>query len=130
MKSNSRTNNQKSSKPRPAAKVAAQSAWVQWFAALPVGVMTCAAFSPALLNDFVNWDDDTILADYLIWGMDPFGYHFTNWLLHGAANSVLFYLVGRRILAAALSVNVEEEPSCSTPARLWRRSCLRSIRCA
>src|SRR2546425_12501542 len=35
--------------------------------------------------------------DYLIWGLDPAGYHITNLLLH-AANAVLFYLVGLRLL--------------------------------
>jgi Tfp pilus assembly protein PilF len=35
-------------------------------------------------------------VDYVIWGMDPFGYHLTNLLLH-AANSVVFYLVCLRL---------------------------------
>ena len=45
----------------------------------------------------------TFGIDYLIWGMDPFGYHLTNLLLH-AANAVLFYFVSRQLLSAALSI--------------------------
>ena len=39
--------------------------------------------------------------DYLLWGLEPFGYHLTNILLH-SANAVLFYFVTRRLLAIAL----------------------------
>src|SRR5262245_9417533 len=43
--------------------------------------------------------------DYLLWGLEPFGYHLTNILLH-SANAVLFYFVSRRLLAlAAPSIN-------------------------
>ncbi|HEX9418402.1 MAG TPA: hypothetical protein VGA81_05065, partial [Methylomirabilota bacterium] len=38
--------------------------------------------------------------DYLVWGMDPFGYHLTNLALH-AANAALFFLVAVRLLALA-----------------------------
>ena len=34
----------------------------------------------------------TFAMDYLVWGMNPLGYHLTNLLLH-AANAVLFYEV-------------------------------------
>ena len=143
MKSNKRTTNKRPSKAGPTRAAVANTARLQWLAPLLVAVATCAAFLPALLNDFVNWDDDTILTnnpyyrglgweqlrwmfttflmghyqpltwvtfgiDYLIWGMDPFGYHLTNLLLHGA-NSVLFYFVSRRLLSAALSIPAGEE---------------------
>ena len=39
----------------------------------------------------------TFGADYLVWGLDPLGYHLTNLLLH-AANAVVFYLVAFRLL--------------------------------
>lgn len=38
--------------------------------------------------------------DYVLWGMDPAGYHFTNLLIHAAAAAV-FYCVALRLLVAA-----------------------------
>src|SRR4029078_11689452 len=35
--------------------------------------------------------------DYLIWGMNPTGYHLTSLLFH-AANAVFFYFISRRML--------------------------------
>lgn len=43
----------------------------------------------------------TLGLDYLLWGMNPFGYHLTSLLLH-AANAVVFFFVVRRILTLAL----------------------------
>src|SRR5438874_1461524 len=43
----------------------------------------------------------TLGLDYLLWGMNPFGYHLTNLLLH-ATNAVIFYLVVLRLLTSAL----------------------------
>src|SRR3989441_37431 len=43
----------------------------------------------------------TLGLDYLLWGMNPSGYHLTSLLLH-AANAVVFFLVGRRLLTLAL----------------------------
>src|SRR5213594_2562941 len=43
----------------------------------------------------------TLGLDYLLWGMNPFGYHLTSLLLH-AANAVAFFFVVRRILTRAL----------------------------
>ena len=43
----------------------------------------------------------TFGLDYVVWGMDPFGYHLTSLGLH-AANAVLFYLIAVRLLAAAM----------------------------
>lgn len=42
----------------------------------------------------------TFGADYLLWGMNPFGYHLTNLLLH-AASAATFYFVALRLLRAA-----------------------------
>src|SRR5881397_548634 len=39
--------------------------------------------------------------DYLLWGMNPLGYHLTNLLLH-AANAVVFFFITRRLLTRAL----------------------------
>jgi protein O-mannosyl-transferase len=42
--------------------------------------------------------------DYLIWGMNPAGYHLTSLLIH-VANAVFFYFICRRLLALALAFN-------------------------
>ena len=43
----------------------------------------------------------TLGADFAVWGMNPFGYHLTNLMLH-SASTVLFYLVSRRVLALVI----------------------------
>src|SRR5438128_10136613 len=43
----------------------------------------------------------TLGLDYLLWGLNPVGYHLTNLLLH-AANAVVFFFVVRRLLTRAL----------------------------
>src|SRR2546422_787483 len=43
----------------------------------------------------------TLGMDYLLWGMNPVGYHLTSLLLH-AASAVVFYFVVVRILTLAL----------------------------
>src|SRR2546422_3095095 len=43
----------------------------------------------------------TLGLDYLLWGMNPFGYHLPSLVLH-AANAVVFFFVVRRILTRAL----------------------------
>jgi Tfp pilus assembly protein PilF len=103
---------------------------------LVVAVVTGAVFAPALLNGFVDWDDNvnfltnphyrglgaaqirwmfasalsghwipltwlTLGADYVVWGMNPFGYHLTSVVIH-AANAVLLFLVAQRLLGRAL----------------------------
>ena len=42
----------------------------------------------------------TLGLDYLFWGMNPFGYHLTNIVLH-AANALLFYFLSTRLIAIA-----------------------------
>jgi Tfp pilus assembly protein PilF len=50
----------------------------------------------------------TLAVDYLVWGLNPFGYHLTNLLFH-CANAVVLYLVaGRIFLSADPSLNVYE----------------------
>ncbi len=39
----------------------------------------------------------TLALDHVVWGMDPFGYHLTNVLLHGLSAG-LFFLVLKRLL--------------------------------
>ena len=43
----------------------------------------------------------TFGVDHALWGMNAFGYHLTNIVLH-AANAALFYLLARRLLGLAL----------------------------
>src|SRR5262249_6897088 len=40
----------------------------------------------------------TFGIDYLLWGMDPFGYHLTNLVLH-AANAVCVYFIALRLIS-------------------------------
>ena len=42
-------------------------------------------------------------GDYLLWGMNPHGYHFTNVLLH-ASNAVIFYFIIQQLLAIILEI--------------------------
>jgi Tfp pilus assembly protein PilF len=46
--------------------------------------------------------------DYLMWGMNPIGYHLTNLILH-AANGALFYFICRRLLAMAFSMTDNDQ---------------------
>jgi tetratricopeptide (TPR) repeat protein len=46
--------------------------------------------------------------DYILWGMNPFGYHLTSLLLH-AANSALFYALSLRLLQAAWPDRADEQ---------------------
>jgi len=46
--------------------------------------------------------------DFLLWGMDPVGYHLTNVLLH-MTNAVLFYFVALRLLRGGMTGLSESE---------------------
>jgi tetratricopeptide (TPR) repeat protein len=45
--------------------------------------------------------------DYLLWGMDPFGYHLTSLILH-TLNAVVFYFLCVRLLSLSLPVVAED----------------------
>ncbi len=99
--------------------------------------LTFAVFSPALRNEFVNWDDKQYVynnpfiqsldinllksaflgfyasnwhpltwishaLDYAIWGLNPFGHHLTNNIIH-AANTFLVVLLMTRLIETARS---------------------------
>ena len=51
----------------------------------------------------------TLGLDYLIWGMNPAGYHLASLLWH-AANGILFYFVARRLLALVWSNSFDQAP--------------------
>ncbi|MBI4240993.1 MAG: tetratricopeptide repeat protein [Candidatus Rokubacteria bacterium] len=57
-------------------------------------------FTTVLMGQWIPLAWVTFGADYLVWGMNPFGYHLTNVLLH-AANAAVLYLVALRLLGLA-----------------------------
>src|SRR5437667_21539 len=57
----------------------------------------------------------TLGLDYLLWGMNPVGYHLTNLLPH-AANAVVFFFVVRRILTLALPSPAERSHALAVSA--------------
>ena len=50
----------------------------------------------------------TFGLDYVLWGMEPAGYHLTNLLLH-AANAVLTFFLIRRLLSVSLPTDARDE---------------------
>ena len=57
-------------------------------------------FTTTLMGHYIPLTWLTFGLDYVMWGMQPAGYHFTNLVLH-AANAVLFYWVAKHLLCAA-----------------------------
>jgi tetratricopeptide (TPR) repeat protein len=57
-------------------------------------------FTTTLMGHYMPLTWLSLAADYSIGGMNPFTYHFTSLLLH-IANGLLFYVIARRLLAAA-----------------------------
>ncbi|HSE02868.1 MAG TPA: tetratricopeptide repeat protein [Methylomirabilota bacterium] len=60
------------------------------------------AFTSVLFGHYIPLTRLTWSFNYVTGGMNPWGYHLLNLLLH-ASNAVLFYAVARRLLAAASS---------------------------
>lgn len=58
------------------------------------------AFSSVRMGHYIPLTWLSLSANYVAGGMHPWGYHLVSLLMH-AANAILFYLVGRRLLAAA-----------------------------
>jgi tetratricopeptide (TPR) repeat protein len=52
------------------------------------------------LGHYVPLSWMTLGLDYVVWGMDPFGYHLSSLILH-CANAVLVYVLALRLLALA-----------------------------
>jgi len=57
-------------------------------------------FTTVLMGHYIPVTWLTLGLDYVVWGMEPFGYHLTNVLLH-AANAALVALLALRLLARA-----------------------------
>ena len=66
-------------------------------------------FTTFLMGHYQPLSWVTLGFDYLVWGMNPFGYHLTNMILH-AANAVFFYFITRRLLSIAFSMPGDEAP--------------------
>lgn len=101
-------------------------------AALFVAIATFLVFLPALHNEFLVWDDDTLITenlniraldlntvrwafthvglttwhpliflsfavDYAVWGLDPWGFHLTNNILHALNALLVFFLIYRLV---------------------------------
>ena len=60
-------------------------------------------FTSTLMGHYIPVTWLTFGLDYTLWGMNPFGYHLTNNLIH-AANAALFYLIALRLLGKATSL--------------------------
>ena len=67
----------------------------------------------------------TLAADYVVWGMNPAGYHLTSLLIHVAATLTL-YAVSRLLITRAAPV----AGTAATTVRPPRPSSSRSIPCA
>ncbi|MDO8283022.1 MAG: tetratricopeptide repeat protein [Thermodesulfovibrionia bacterium] len=111
-------------------------------AALFVAAATFLVFLPALQNEFLIWDDDTLISDnlhirsldlntvkwafthvglttwhpliflsfavdYAVWGLDPWGFHLTNNILHALNALLVFFLVFRVVSLAMPEKNAE-----------------------
>jgi tetratricopeptide (TPR) repeat protein len=61
-------------------------------------------FTTVLMGHYIPVTWLTFALDYLIWGMDPFGYHLTNVVLH-TVNAGLVCLIAFRLLARALDAS-------------------------
>lgn len=61
-------------------------------------------FTTTLMGHYMPLTWLSLAANYAFGRMNPWGYHLTSLLLH-ATNAVLFYLVARRLLAAAVGAS-------------------------
>jgi len=67
-------------------------------------------FTTFLMGHYIPLTWMTLGMDYVVWGMNPAGYHLTNLLLH-AANAVLFYSVALRLFRASVPDRREDRSS-------------------
>jgi protein O-mannosyl-transferase len=65
-------------------------------------------WTTTLLGHWVPVTWMSLGLDYLVRGMDPFGYHLTNVLLH-VANAVLFCVVALRLIGHGADVNPDDK---------------------
>jgi protein O-mannosyl-transferase len=67
-------------------------------------------FTTFLMGHYIPLTWMTFGLDYVVWGMNPAGYHLTNILLH-AANAVLFYFVALHLLRLSASRHLVDRSS-------------------
>ncbi|MCX5794431.1 MAG: tetratricopeptide repeat protein [Elusimicrobia bacterium] len=79
-------------------------------------------FTSFLMRNYVPLTWISWALDYQLWGMNPFGFHLTNLLLHGL-NAVVFYRLCLRLLDCALPASGRERATglraCSGLAALF-----------
>ena len=73
------------------------------------------AFTSVLFGHYIPLSRLTFSLNYVLGGMNPWGYHLVNVLLHGI-NAALFYVVARRLLAAAWGAGRQDGRSLSAAA--------------
>jgi protein O-mannosyl-transferase len=66
-------------------------------------------WTTVLLGHYVPVSWMTLGLDYLVWGMNPAGYHLTNVLLH-SVNAAVFYLVARGLIRLAIPAAASAYP--------------------
>ena len=67
-------------------------------------------FTTFLMGHYIPFTWMTFGLDYVLWGMNPAGYHLSNILLH-AANAVLFYFIALHLLRLNVPVCPADGPS-------------------
>jgi protein O-mannosyl-transferase len=67
-------------------------------------------FTTFLMGHYIPFTWMTFGLDYVVWGMNPAGYHLTNILLH-AANAVLFYFIALHLLRLSVPASPADGPS-------------------
>jgi Tfp pilus assembly protein PilF len=67
-------------------------------------------FTTFLMGHYIPFTWMTFGLDYVVWGMNPAGYHLTNILLH-TANAVLFYFIALHLLRLSVPARPADGPS-------------------
>ena len=83
-------------------------------------------FTTTLAGHYMPLTWLTLGLNYALGGMDPWGYHLTAILLH-ATNAALFYLVARRLLAAAVAPETGDIAAGGPPAEVTAGAALAAL---
>ena len=66
-------------------------------------------FTTCYLGSCMPLNYVTYGLDYILWGMNPFGYHLSSLLIH-SVNAVVFYFLGLRLLRLAVPPSSPQLP--------------------